>query len=360
MTKNSPTTGMTSGVKDNASRQSTGLGTSPRSVSSRFPPWSRYVIRRLWQSIPTIALILVLSFVLLHSAPGDVVDVLAGKAGAATPEFMSQLRAKYGLDRPITEQFFLYVGNVMTFDLGYSFRHNMPVSSLILSHIGPTVLLMASGLALALGLGITLGTISAMRAGGIVDGVISLLALVCYATPTFWIGLMAIVFFSIHLGWLPSGGLSTLVGDFTAWERALDVMCHLILPAATLALFYMAIYARIMRASILDVSRQDFVRTARAKGISERAVTSRHVLRNALLPVITLAGVQIGHLLGGSVLVETVFGWPGLGRLAYEAIFSRDTNLLMGLLLFSALVVIAVNLIIDLLYPLIDPRIERR
>jgi peptide/nickel transport system permease protein len=193
-----------------------------------------------------------------------------------------------------------------------------------------------------------------------VDSFVSVVALVVYATPQFWLGLMLIVLFSITLGILPSGGMMTIATDMSLGTRALDVTRHLVLPGLTLGLFYVAVYARLMRASMLDVYTFDFITAARAKGISEARVGFVHAASNALLPVVTLAGVQIGHLLGGSILVETVFGWPGLGRLVFDALLQRDLNLLLGILFVSSIVVVLANLAVDLIYGLLDPRIVYR
>ena len=190
------------------------------------------------------------------------------------------------------------------------------------------------------------------------DNLISLFAMLAFATPVFWMGLMMIVLFSVHLGWLPSSGMESIAAGHQGLTRVLDVARHMIMPVATLSLFYVAVYTRIMRASMLEVFNQDYVTTARAKGLSERRITFRHVLRNALLPVVTLVGVQIGGMLGGSVLVETVFSWPGLGRLAFEAVFQRDLNLLLGILLLCSFVVILANIAVDLAYSWLDPRIR--
>jgi peptide/nickel transport system permease protein len=195
-------------------------------------------------------------------------------------------------------------------------------------------------------------------AGRALDTAISAAALVFYATPVFWIGLMLVVVFSVGLDWLPVGGMVAIEAGYTGLAYAADVARHLVLPTVTLGLFYLAVYTRLMRAAMLDVQSQDFVRTARAKGVRSWRITTRHIMRNALLPAVTLLGVQMGSILGGAVLVETVFSWPGLGRLAYEALFQRDLNLLFGILLLSSIVVVSVNLVVDLLYSALDPRIE--
>jgi peptide/nickel transport system permease protein len=318
----------------------------------------RYIVRRVAQAIPVVLAIVVLNFLLLQLAEGDVVDVLAGEAGSATPEYVAQLRERFGLDQPTYVQLFHYVKNVISLDLGYSFRQEMPVSDLILTRLGPTLLLMVTTLVIAVGFGVLLGVLAASGLNTWRDNLISVFALVSYATPLFWIGLMFVVVFSIKLDLLPASGMESIGAFYEGWERVVDIARHLILPAVTLSLFYLAAYTRLMRASILEQSGMDYVITARAKGLTERAITYRHILRNALLPVVTVAGVQMGGLLGGSVIVESVFGWPGLGLLAFDALFARDLNLLLGIFFVSACLVVIVNLFIDILYTFLDPRIE--
>ena len=318
----------------------------------------RYIVRRVAQAIPVVLAIVVLNFLLLQLAEGDVVDVLAGEAGSATPEYVAQLRERFGLDQPTYVQLFHYVKNVISLDLGYSFRQEMPVSDLILTRLGPTLLLMVTTLVIAVGFGVLLGVLAASGLNTWRDNLISVFALVSYATPLFWIGLMFVVVFSIKLDLLPASGMESIGAFYEGWERVVDIARHLILPAVTLSLFYLAAYTRLMRASILEQAGMDYVITARAKGLTERAITYRHILRNALLPVVTVAGVQMGGLLGGSVIVESVFGWPGLGLLAFDALFARDLNLLLGIFFVSACLVVIVNLFIDILYTFLDPRIE--
>ena len=320
----------------------------------------RYVVRRLALAIPTILTIIVLNFALVHLAPGDAADVLAGEAGSATPQYMAQLRQKFGLDQPLHVQLVVYLKQVLSLDLGYSFRHGMSVSELIATRLGPTLLLMLTVLVLSVGLGVLLGAIAARNLNRWRDNVISILAVLAYATPVFWAGLMLIVVFSVELGWFPVSGMEEVAAFNEGWARAIDIAHHLVLPAITLTLFYLALYTRLMRASMLDQYAMDYVVTARAKGLTERQIAWRHVLRNAVLPVLTMAGVQIGALLGGAVVVETVFAWPGLGFLAYESLFARDINLLLGIFFISGCLVVAVNLAVDLLYSLLDPRIELR
>tara|TARA_B100001057_G_scaffold413639_1_gene430284 strand:- start:3869 stop:4855 length:987 start_codon:yes stop_codon:yes gene_type:complete len=318
----------------------------------------RYVSRRLFQGVPIILAIIVINFFLLNLAEGDAVDVLAGEAGSATPEYMAQLRAKFGLDQPLPVQLLVYLKNVLALDLGYSFRHDMPVSELIFDRFFATGLLMTCTILLAVGFGVLLGLLAAMRLNTWKDAVITVFALITYATPLFWVGLMMIVVFSLKLGWLPTSGMENVAAFYEGWDRVKDISVHLILPTITLSLFYLALYTRMMRASMLEQYGQDYVVTARAKGLTERRITFVHVLRNALLPVVTMAGVQVGALIGGSVIVESVFAWPGLGMLAFESLFARDLNLLLGIFMLSSILVIVVNLIVDIIYCFLDPRIE--
>ncbi|MFZ9298120.1 MAG: ABC transporter permease [Hylemonella sp.] len=319
-----------------------------------------FISWRLLQAVPTILVIVALNFLLLQLAPGDAADVLAGEAGSATPEFMAQLRQKFGLDQPVAMQLLIYIKQVMTLDLGYSFRHGMSVADLILSRLGPSLLLMLTVFLVSVGLGAFLGGLAARNLNRWQDRMISMLTVLAYATPVFWAGLMLIVVFSINLGWFPTSGMQKVAAFYEGGKKVLDIAHHLVLPALTLTLFYLALYARLMRASVLEQYSMDYVVTARAKGLTERQIARRHVFRNALLPVVTMAGVQAGALLGGAVVVETVFAWPGLGLLAYEALFSRDLNLLLGIFFSSTCLVVLVNIFVDLAYSLLDPRIELR
>jgi len=318
----------------------------------------RYVLKRLLQAVPVILAILVVNFFLLHLAEGDAADVLAGEAGSATPEYMAQLREKFGLDKPLPVQLAIYLKNVLSFDLGFSFRHDMPVIQLVLDRFIPTLLLMVSTIVLAVGFGIVLGLVAASGLNTWRDNAISLFALITYATPLFWVGLMMIVVFSLKLHWFPTSGMENVAMFYEGWDRVKDIAHHLVMPTITLSLFYLALYTRLMRASMLEQAGMDYVVTARAKGLTERRIVFVHILRNALLPVVTMAGVQVGALIGGSVIVESVFAWPGLGMLAYEALFARDLNLLLGIFLLSALLVVAINLVVDIIYSFLDPRIE--
>ena len=314
-------------------------------------------LRRLAASLPTLLLILIGLFLLLQFAPGDTVDALMAQMGGGDPRIAEELRKFYGLDLGVFAQLGNYLLRLVQFDLGQSAIYGKPVAAVIAERLPVTLLLMGSSLSLAFAGGTALGIIAARRIDRWPDTLISTLGLVFYATPSFWFGLMGIVLFSITLGWLPSGGFEEVGAGLTGLERIADIAAHLVLPTLTLALIFLATYLRIMRASMLEVMNLDFVRTARAKGLAETAVVIRHALRNAMLPMVTLIGLQAGTMLGGSVVVESVFALPGLGRLAYESVVQRDLNTLLGIVFVSALLVITVNFLVDLLYGQLDPRI---
>lgn len=327
------------------------------SAASRHPLLA-VLRRRLPQVLPVVLGIALLNFLILQLAPGDVVDVLAGEAGAATPETMALLRARYGLDQPLGSQLLAYLQQVLTLDLGFSYRQNMPVADLIATRLPPTLLLMGLALGFSLALGTALGVLGARWVRRWPDLLLSLLLLFSYAMPTFWIGLMAAMLFAAKLGWLPSGGMLSVSDPQQGLAWWLDLARHAVLPVLTLSSFYLAVYAKLVRTAMLELHNAEFVRTARAKGASPWRVTVHHALRNALLPLVTMVGLQLASLLSGAVLVETVFAWPGLGRLAYEAVLARDYNLLLGILLASSLLVALINIAVDLVYALLDPRVE--
>lgn len=320
----------------------------------------RVLARALIQAVPTALGIIIFDFFLLRLAPGDAADVMAGESGAATEETLAALRTRFGLDLPALDQLLAYLSNLAHLSLGFSPRYNMPVSELIMQRLPSSLALMGSALLIALALGILLGVVMATFVGRWPDRVLSVFALLFYSVPSFWIGLMLIVLFSVKLGWLPSGGAGTIASSATGFALLLDKARFMLLPALSLSLFYVAIYARLARAAMLEVRAQDYIRTARAKGLSPVTITVRHALRNALLPVTTIAGVHLGGLMGGAVVVETVYSWPGLGRLAYEAVMSRDFTVLLGVLLLSSFLVIIANVVVDLIQAWLDPRIEVR
>jgi len=318
----------------------------------------KYLIRRLLQVVPVVLGVVVLNFLLLQLAPGDLATVLAGEAGGAPKEYIDQLRQRFGQDQPVLIQLFNYLRNLLMLDLGYSFRQSAPVLDLLMQRLGATLLLMGATLFVSLGLGVLMGLLAALWVRTWKDHVISVAAIIFYATPLFWIGLMLILVFSIKLGWFPTSGMEDVVAFNEGFARVVDIAHHLVLPTITLSMFYLALYARLMRASMLEQRGLDYVAMARAKGLTERQITTRHVFRNALLPVVTMAGIQFGSLLGGSVVVESVFAWPGLGQLAYQSLFARDFNLLLGIFFLSACLVVVVNLVVDIIYVLLDPRIR--
>ena len=318
----------------------------------------RFLGLRVVKMVAVVVAIVIINFMLIHAAPGDPASVIAGQSGAADPKFVAQLREQFGLDKPLIEQLWLYLKGVAQLDLGMSHRQQRTVASLVGERLPATLLLTGVAFAFALAAGIALGAAAARRAGKMADTVITILALGFYATPIFWVGLMLVLVFSVWLGWLPSFGMGTVGVNLHGFALAADVLPYLVLPSLTLGLFYMAVYARLTRASMLEVSDQDFVKTARAKGVPEGRILRRHVLRNALLPIITFAGIQAGQLIGGSILVETVFAWPGIGRLAFEALLARDYQVLLGVFLCTSVLVVVFNLITDLVYLVADPRME--
>lgn len=313
---------------------------------------------RLVKALAILIAIVVMNFFLVHAAPGDPAMVMAGEAGAADEKFVEQLREQFGLNRPLHEQLATYVGKIVQGDLGFSYRQQRPVWDILAERLPATLILTLTAFLLALAAGVALGTLAAITVGTWADSAITVVALLAYATPIYWIGLMLSLLFSIQLGWLPAFGYETIGAGYTGLAHAADVARHLVLPVITLGLFYMAGYARLTRASMLEVRGQDFVKTAKAKGLSQSHIVTRHVLRNAILPVITVAGIQAGQLVGGSILIETVFAWPGIGRLAFEAVLQRDYQVLLGIFLVTSVMVILFNILTDILYGLVDPRIQ--
>lgn len=321
---------------------------------------AQYVVRRLGQALVVLGIVVVLQFFLLHLAPGDIADVIAGEVQAADREFVDRLRRDLGLDRSLAVQFGLFAWRVAQLDLGVSHAFSVPVVTIIAERLPATLLLMFSAIGIAFALGMLMGMAAALRVGRWPDVAISILALLFYATPAFLVGIGLILVFSVQLNWLPMTGMASTWLEHTWWSYALDVGRHLIMPVMSLSLFYVAIYTRLMRAAMLEITNLDYVRTARAKGLHPGRIVWRHMARNAMLPMFTMLGLQVASLLGGAVLVETVFGWPGIGRLAFEAVFRRDVPLVMGILLLSSMLVLLVSLVIDLIYTRLDPRIVMR
>lgn len=322
---------------------------------------ARALLSRLLQGLALVLAVVVLNFVLVHAAPGDPVETIAGASGGMSPELMAQLRTQYGLDQPLLVQLGVYLGKVVRGDLGYSYFFNLPVLSLIGERVPATLLLVLSAVLSAFVIGTTLGVLASNKPHGLLSQLITLLSMVGFAAPVFWMGIMLVILFASIIPILPVSGMRAVDSSGTGLtdiRDLLDVLQHLVLPTLTLGLVYLAQYSRLARSSMLDVLGSDFIRTARAKGLAERVVLYKHALRNALLPVVTVLGLQFGNVMAGAILVETVFNWPGLGRLAFESVLRRDYPTILGVLLFSSIVVIVMNLLTDLAYRLIDPRIK--
>ncbi|SLN76276.1 ABC transporter permease [Oceanibacterium hippocampi] len=316
------------------------------------------IAQRLFYAAILILAVLVLNFLLLHLAPGDPAEVIAGEMGGATQEMMAEIRAAYGLDQPLHVQLGIYLGRALQGDLGQSFFYNAPVVGLILGRLGATILLVVTSLTFAVVIGTLLGVLAARKPTGLFSNVITVLSLVGYSAPVFWTGIILVIVFAWVFPIFPISGMSDIRLAGGGIEHVLDVAHHLVLPAFTLGVIYLAQYSRLSRASMLEVLGADYIRTARAKGLSESVVVGKHALRNAILPIVTIAGLQFGGLISGAVLVETVFSWPGLGTLALDAILGRDYPTILGILFFSAVIVIVANLLTDLCYRLVDPRIR--
>ncbi len=338
-----------------------GTGAAASASAGRAGAWlgplPRYVLRRLSQAVLVMLLVVIGSFILIKSAPGDLVDVLGG-VSELTLDQMTALRERYGLDQPVYIQFVRYVKTLATLDFGFSPLNNAPVLEVIAARWPVTAILVVVSVVISMGVGTVLGVIAARHAGRPLDLAISTLMLLFYATPSFVIAILFILVFGVFMGALPISGFATAGARLTGLAYLKDVAQHLTMPVMALCTFYIAIYVRIGRASMLEVLKLDYIRTARAKGLSEERVVYVHALRNALLPLVTMAGLQVSALVGGAVLVETIFGLPGMGRTAFDAVFERDTNLLLGVLFISSLSVVVVNFLIDMIYMLLDPRVD--
>ena len=308
-------------------------------------------MRRVAGGAILLVVVVAATFVLISLAPGDTAQVLAGQSGA-DPEYLAEIRERLELDRPLPYQVASYLGHVVRGDLGFSVVRGQPVSDAILGRLGPSALLAGAALALAAVFGVLLGVVAAARRGGIVDAAISVLSLVGYSVPVFWLGQLLVALFAVRLHWLPAGGMRSAEGP----SGMLDLAWHLVLPAGSLALLLLALVVRVTRAAMIDALEQEYTTVARAKGLPERRVLFKHALRNALRPVVTVLTGYLGLVLTGAVLVETVFVWPGLGRLLYDSVLARDTPMLTGILIVSASLVVVANLAADVLYRVLDPR----
>jgi peptide/nickel transport system permease protein len=310
-----------------------------------------YALRRLLLAIPVLFGVSVLVFAVLHLAPGDPAAIMLG--AQATKEDVERLRRDLGLDQPLVVQYLNWIGQVARGDLGRSIPLGRAVLPEVLLRFKATLLLTAGALAIAVLLGLIAGIVSAVKQYSWLDRMSMGVAVTGVSLPVFWTGIMLIIVFALQLRWFPSSGMSSPYGSGVA-----DVLWHLVLPAVTLGTASAAALARLTRSSVLEIIRQDYVRSARAKGLAERTVIARHVLKNAVNPIITVLGVQVGFLLGGAILTETVFSWPGLGSMMVRAIQARDYPLVQGGVLLIATTFVLVNLVVDLLYAVFDPRIR--
>ncbi|MCA9861751.1 MAG: ABC transporter permease [Thermomicrobiales bacterium] len=311
----------------------------------------RFVVRRVLEAIPLLLGIAVLSFIFMQLAPGGP-DTLFAKNGRMTPEQLANIRRSMGLDRPMHEQLIAWLLNILRGDLGLSYSQFRPVSTVIWEVFPNTVLLMAAGLLISLVCALVFGILAARRPYGFFDNITSFVSYFGLAMPVFWFGLMLQLLFAVRLGWLPSAGMHSPEGG-----GFLDLLRHLALPAFTIAIGSIAGWSRYVRSSTVEQLEQDYVRSARSKGLSERRVMMGHVLRNSLIPLVTVVGIDVPLYLTGAVLTETVFSWPGMGRLFFDALTVRDYPILMGTLVLGALLIILGNLVADLIYGLLDPRI---
>jgi len=316
-----------------------------------------YAGRRMVHAVPLVLGVVVVNFTLIHLTPGDPILALIGEF-QASPEYVQQVRQQFGLDQPIPVQLGLYLLNLLRGDFGYSFALKAPVLEVIVDRVPATLLLMGVSILYATLCGALFGVISSRRQYSHTDNFFTLVSLIGYSMPVFWLGQILLILFGLKLPIFPAQGMESLRESYTGLARGLDILHHLVLPAFTLGLGYLAVDVRFTRASMLEVMSQDYIRTARAKGLSERAVFYKHALRNALIPLVTVTGLNFGFLLAGAVLTETVFAWPGLGRLMYSSIYARDYPVLMGMFVVISVLVIAVNLLTDIVYSILDPRIR--
>ena len=316
----------------------------------------RFFIRRAVQSLFLILILIAVNFLLIHVAPGNPVHMLAGQSG--DEKYYEFIRAKFGLDQPLTTQLWIYLSSVLRGDLGYSLGYQQPVLRVILERIPATLLLMLSAILLSTTVGVVLGVEAARRENSFIDRVINTVALLGYSIPSFSVGLLLLIVFALHIGLFPAQNMSSANQELTGLTYLLDVLRHLTLPAATLAIVQFAQVMRLTRTQMLNALRENFITTARSKGLKERQIVYGHALRNEMIPLVTILGSDFGTLLSGAVLVETVFAWPGLGRLLIDSIAMRDYPVLMGIFLMISISVAVANLFTDIVYSLLDPRIS--
>jgi peptide/nickel transport system permease protein len=317
----------------------------------------RYVSRQLASIIPTILLSILINFILLHAAPGDPARVMAGRDNPSDAQ-IEEIRRQLGLDQSLPIQFWNYVKELAQGNLGQSIAFKQPVFDLIMDRLPATLMLTVTSAVIAVIIGTLLGAFAAQKSDKPIDTTLSFTNYTLFAVPSFWLGLIMIVVFASKLGWFPTSGMRSVRADYTGWRDRLDVLEHMVLPVATLALVQIPIYFRITRASVQQQQREDYVTTFRATGIPEKKIFQRYALRNALLPTVTVFGLSLGFVFTGAALVEIVFAWPGIGRLTLDAVFRRDYPLLLGVYLILAIAISIAVLITDIVYALLDPRIR--
>jgi len=319
-----------------------------------------YLFRRGIQTILTIFLIIIINFFIINLAPGDPIRVIAGEFAFSNPEYVKALRKRWGLDKPLSERFIIYLINLFKGDMGFSYRYMQPVTTIIGERIIPTLLLTFTSLIIAFLLGVLLGVFSARKSGTLVDISLSFTMIILYSMPVFWLGIILILIFAVNLRLFPIAGMYSARVKYEGVRLWLDILWHMALPVATLVLAQLPVYYKITKASILEQTREDYVRTFTAYGFHRETIFRRYILRNALLPPVTIFGLQLGFVLSGAALVEIIFGWPGMGRLLLDAAFYRDYPLLMGLYLVTAIGVAAANFLTDIVYMFLDPRVRLR
>ena len=320
-----------------------------------------FLLQRIFYGAFMLLALITLSFFLLHLSPGDIVDTLAGEMGGISAEMRLELRHHYGLDKPLFAQLLTYLKNVSHGDLGYSFYLKQPVLKLVLERFPATALLFILSLICSTVLGTFLGNLASIKPEGLFSAAVTIFALAGYSAPAFWVGILLLLAFSVFIPIFPVTGMISIkliTEGGSLWEFAVDITRHLILPLTTLSIIYLADFSRLARASMIDVLKTDYIRMARVKGMPEHIVIFKHALRNAVLPVITTAGLRLGQVFSGAVVVETVFGWPGLGQLAFQSVLRRDYPTVLGILFFATLMVIVSNIFTDLAYRVVDPRVK--
>lgn len=315
------------------------------------------VLRRIGYVIPLLVGVITFTFILVTLAPGDIVTATIGDYPASA-EYLAQRRAELGLDQPVAVQYVHYLLNVLQGDLGYSFANREEILPLVVSHLGATMVLVVAATLISVTIGLPLGLWASTTRRRAVDNVVNVSTLVAFSIPTFWMGLMAVLVLAINLALLPSNGMTTIGFVGTPLQQLGDLLSHLILPAAVLAVPETALMIRMTRASANQVLDSGFVLTAVSKGLSRRQIVRRHVVRNSLLPVATVMGYTFGTMVGGSVLVEKIFGWPGMGSLLYDSVQRRDTSVVLGVIVVVAVVTLVVNVVTDIVYGIIDPKVR--